>query len=213
MSSGPQAIGLSRWSATRSVEKPSSSAPLARSANPSVSAPWVKTIPKRNGRGIVPPVSTPGIRVGEDGRQIGRRRERRSQPMIKIWSELPVSRTREQLADVATLIWVVFWGNVVWQLFQFLIGFAGVGRAVHEGGDNMVVSGQSLGDSLAGLPVVGSQARDLASGAFAAGGRPISDLGTGLEQFVTIVSVVLALLLALVTLGPWLIRYVPWRWE
>ena len=132
--------------------------------------------------------------------------------MIKIWSELPVSRTREQLADVATLIWVVFWGNVVWQLFQFLIGFAGVGRAVHEGGDNMVVSGQSLGDSLAGLPVVGSQARDLASGAFAAGGRPISDLGTGLEQFVTIVSIVLALLLALVTLGPWLIRYVPWRW-
>ena len=132
--------------------------------------------------------------------------------MIKIWSELPVSRTREQLADVATLIWVVFWGNVVWQLFQFLIGFAGVGRAVHEGGDNMVVSGQSLGDSLAGLPVVGSQARDLASGAFAAGGRPISDLGTGLEQFVTIVSVVLALILALVTLGPWLIRYVPWRW-
>ena len=133
--------------------------------------------------------------------------------MIKIWSELPVSRTREQLADVATLIWVVFWGNVVWQLFQFLIGFAGVGRAVHEGGDNMVEGGRSLGDSLAGLPIVGSQARDLASSAFAAGGRPISDLGTGLEQFVTIVSVVLALLLALVTLGPWLIRYVPWRWE
>ena len=107
--------------------------------------------------------------------------------MIKIWSELPVSRTREQLADVATLLWVVFWGNVVWQLFQFLIGFAGVGRAVHEGGDNMVVGGRSLGDSLAGLPIVGSQARDLASGAFAAGGQPISALGTGLEQFVTIV--------------------------
>ena len=132
--------------------------------------------------------------------------------MIKIWSELPVSRTREQLADVATLLWVVFWGNVVWQLFQFLVGFAGVGRAVHEGGDNMVAGGRSLGDSLAGLPIVGSQARDLASGAFAAGGQPISELGTGLEQFVTIVSVVLALLLALVTLGPWLIRYVPWRW-
>ena len=132
--------------------------------------------------------------------------------MIKIWSELPLSRTREQLADVATLIWVVFWGNIVWQLFQFLVGFAGVGRAVHEGGDNMVQGGRSLGDSLAGLPLVGSQVRDLASGAFAAGGGPISDLGTALEQFVTIVSVVLALLLALVTLGPWLIRYVPWRW-
>ncbi len=131
--------------------------------------------------------------------------------MIKIWSELPVARTREQLTDLATLIWVAFWGNLVWQLFQFLIGFAGVGRAVQAGGQNMIEGGRSLGDSLAGLPVVGSQVRDLASGAFAAGGGPISTLGTGLEQFITIVSVVLALLLALVTIGPWLIRYVPWR--
>jgi hypothetical protein len=133
--------------------------------------------------------------------------------MMKIWSELPVARTREQIADVATLVWVVFWGSLVVQLFQFLIGFGGVGRAVHEGGENMIEGGQNLGQSLAGLPVVGSQARDLASGAFAAGGQPISDLGTGLEQFVAIVSVVLALLLAVVTIGPWLIRYLPWRRE
>jgi hypothetical protein len=131
--------------------------------------------------------------------------------MIKIWSELPLARTREQLADVATLIWVVFWGGIVWQLFQFLIGFAGVARTVRAGGQSMIDGGRSLGDSLAGLPLVGSQARDVASGAFAAGGGPISTLGTELEQFITIVSVVLALLLALVTLGPWLIRYVPWR--
>jgi hypothetical protein len=133
--------------------------------------------------------------------------------MIKIWSELPVARAREQIADVATLIWLVFWGRIVWQLFQFLIGFAGVGRAVHEGGENMIQGGRSLGDSLAGLPLVGSHVRDLASGAFAAGGQPISELGTGLEQFIAVVSVVLALLLALVTIGPWLIRYLPWRWE
>jgi hypothetical protein len=133
--------------------------------------------------------------------------------MIKLWSELPLARTREQVADVATLLWVVFWGNLVLQLFWFLIGFAGVGRAVHEGGENMIEGGQSLGESLAGLPIVGAQARDLASGAFAAGGQPISALGTELEQFIAIVSVVLALLLALVTIGPWLIRYLPWRRE
>ena len=132
--------------------------------------------------------------------------------MFKLWSELPVSRTREQVADVATLIWVVFWGSIVWQLFQFLVGFAGVGRFVHEGGENMIEGGQSVGHSLEGLPLVGSQVRDITSGAFAAGGQPLSALGTELEQFITIVSVVLALLLALVTLGPWLIRYLPWRW-
>ena len=55
--------------------------------------------------------------------------------------------------------------------------------------------------------------KDLASGAFAAGGQPISELGTGLEEFITIVSLVLTLILAIVTLGPWLIRYIPWRRE
>jgi hypothetical protein len=133
--------------------------------------------------------------------------------MIKIWSELPVARTREQIADVATLIWVVFWGSIVWQLFQFLIGFTAVGRVVHDGGENMIGAGRSLGDSLEGLPIVGATVRDLASGAFAAGGQPISVLGTELEEFITIVSVVLTLILAIVTLGPWLIRYVPWRRE
>ena len=131
--------------------------------------------------------------------------------MIKIWSELPVARMKEQLADLATLVWVVFWGNLVWQLFQFLIGFTEAGRAVHAGGENMIEGGRSLGGSLAGLPLVGSQVRDIASAAFAAGGQPISAFGTELEQFITVVSVVLALLLALVTIGPWLIRYIPWR--
>jgi hypothetical protein len=133
--------------------------------------------------------------------------------MIKLWSELPVSRTREQIADVATLIWIVFWGSIVVRLFQFLVGFAGVGRVVHDGGENMIQGGQTLGDSLEGLPLIGAQVKDVASGVFAAGGQPMSALGTELEQFITIVSVVLALILALVTLGPWLIRYVPWRWR
>ena len=132
--------------------------------------------------------------------------------MIKIWSELRVARVKEQVADLATLLWMVFWGNIVWQLFQFLAGFAQAGRTIRAGGQNMVQSGRDLGDSLAGLPLVGSQVRDLARNAFAGAGGPLSDFGTQLEQFIFIVAVVLALLLALVTLGPWLNRYLPWRW-
>jgi hypothetical protein len=133
--------------------------------------------------------------------------------MIKIWSELPVARTKEQIADVATLLWVVFWGSIVWQLFSFLSGFAEAGRAVRAGGQSMVQSGVGLGDSLAGLPLVGSQVRDIARDAMAATGRPIADFGTELEQFIFVVAVVLALLLALVTMQPWLSRYLPWRLE
>jgi len=133
--------------------------------------------------------------------------------MMKIWSELPVARTKEQIADLATLLWVLFWGNIVWQLFQFLSGFAAAGRAVRSGGQEMVKSGVNLGDSLAGLPVVGSQVRDIARDAMAATGRPIADFGTELEQFIFVVALVLALLLAMVTMAPWLARYVPWRLE
>jgi hypothetical protein len=131
--------------------------------------------------------------------------------MIKIWSELPLARGKEQIADVATLLWVLFWGNIVWQLFQFLSGFAAAGRAVSSGGRAMVQGGVNLGDSLAGLPLVGTQVRDIARDAMAAAGAPISDFGTELEQFIFVVALVLAMLLAIVTLAPWLARYLPWR--
>src|SRR5437899_1557280 len=133
--------------------------------------------------------------------------------MIKIWSELPAGRLKEQVADGLTLMWVVFWGSIVWQLFQFLSGFAGAGRLVRGGGEAMIQSGHDLGESLAGLPLVGSQVRDITRQAFAGAGRPLSDFGGELEQFIFVVAIVLALLLALVTLAPWLYRYLPWRWE
>jgi hypothetical protein len=132
--------------------------------------------------------------------------------MIKIWSELPAMRLKEQVADLATLLWVVFWGNVVWQLFQFLTGFAEAGRAVQAGGRSMVQSGRNLGDALAGMPLVGSQVRDITRDAFAGAGQPLSDFGTELEQFIFVVAIVLTLVLALVTIAPWLLRYLPWRW-
>ena len=78
---------------------------------------------------------------------------------------------------------------------------------VTAGGQTMIVSGQNLGESLAGLPLVGCQVRDVARDAFAGAGRPLSDFGTELEQFIFVIAIVLALLLALVTIAPWLYRY------
>ena len=66
--------------------------------------------------------------------------------MIKIWSELRVARLKEQVADAATLIWVVFWGSIVWQLFVFLSSFAEAGRAVRTGGQAMAQGGANLGE-------------------------------------------------------------------
>jgi hypothetical protein len=133
--------------------------------------------------------------------------------MIKIWSELPNARLKEQIADLATLLWLLFWGDVVWQLFQFLVGFAQAGRTIRDGGQTMIRSGADLGESFAGVPLVGPGVRNIVRDAFGGAGRPLSDFGTQLAQFILVISVVLALLLALVTLGPWLYRYLPWRWR
>ncbi len=133
--------------------------------------------------------------------------------MTKIWSEMPVARLKEQVADLATVVWVVFWGNIVWQLFQLLAGFAQAGRTVRDGGQAMIQSGRDVGESLSGLPVIGEGVRDVVRNAFAGAGRPLAEFGTDLERFILIVATVLALLFALATLGPWLGRYLPWRWE
>jgi len=132
--------------------------------------------------------------------------------MIKIWSERPGARLREQIADAATFLWLLFWGNIVWQLFWFLAGFAQAGRTIRDGGETMIRSGVDLGESLAGVPLVGPGIRDIVEGAFGGAGRPLSDFGKELEQFIFIVATVLALLLAIVSIGPWLNRYLPWRW-
>jgi hypothetical protein len=133
--------------------------------------------------------------------------------VIKIWSELRIARVKEQVADLSTLLWVVFWGGLAWQLFQFLVGFADAGRTIRTGGEGMIQGGVDLGDSLAGLPLIGPQLQGIARDALGGAGRPLSDFGTELEQFIVVVAVVLALLLALVTLVPWLQRYIPWRWQ
>lgn len=120
---------------------------------------------------------------------------------------------KEQIADVATILWVGVWGTIAWQLFQFLASFADAGRTIQAGGRTMIQSGIDLGESLAGLPVVGPQLQGAARDAFAGAGTPLSEFGTQLEQFIVVIAVVLTLLLALVTLVPWLSRYLPWRWE
>ena len=133
--------------------------------------------------------------------------------MIRIWSELPMARSRELLADVATVAWVALWGSIAWQLYQAVGGFAEAGRVVRSGGEGMIEAGRSFGQALAGIPLVGAGLEDVAQDAFSGAGGPLSELGSGLEGFVLLVAAILALLVALVTLVPWLNRYVPWRWE
>ena len=133
--------------------------------------------------------------------------------MPKIWSELPGARLREILADVATAAWLWFWGGVVLGLYNLLAGFRTVGETIREGGANVTSAGLDLSTALEGVPLVGENVAGLTRRAFAGAGQPFVDFGTELERFVIVVAATLAFLVALVTIGPWLTRYVPWRAE
>ena len=131
--------------------------------------------------------------------------------MVKIWSELPRARRQEQLADIATIAWVIFWGRVVWLLYGSLASFSGAGRSIHDGGAGLSQAGLDLGTSLRDLPIVGEAVSGLARDALVGAGQPLADFGSEVEAFVLIVAAALAILLAVVTLVPWLSRYLPWR--
>jgi hypothetical protein len=133
--------------------------------------------------------------------------------MVRIWSELPGARLKEQVADLATVLWLLFWGSLAWNLFQLLASFAEAGRMVRGGGQTMIDAGRNLGDAFSGIPVVGEGLRNVTQNAFAGAGSPIADFGTSIEQFILLVATVLALLLASVPIIPWLSRYLPWRTE
>lgn len=71
----------------------------------------------------------------------------------------------------------------------------------------------SLGSQVAAVEVVGQQLRDTAMDAFAGVGLPLAHFGADVEQFIVAVAAAIALILALLTIGPWLNRYLPWRWS
>jgi hypothetical protein len=133
--------------------------------------------------------------------------------MVKIWSELPGARFREIVADLATIAWVWVWTGIVLNLYNFLAGFRTVGETIREGGDNVTSAGRDLSSALRQLPLVGENVAGLTRSAFLDVGQPFIQFGTELEQFVVLVAATLALLLGIVTIGPWLVRYLPWRAE
>ena len=131
---------------------------------------------------------------------------------MRIWSELRGARAKEQLADVATLAWVVLWAMIAFSLYQVVAAVSQAGRTIRDGGAALVQSGRDLGAALSGIPVVGEGLRGAAERAFAGAGTPLTMFGVDLEQLIVTLAVAMALLVLAVPLIPWLSRYVPWRW-
>ena len=130
---------------------------------------------------------------------------------MHIWSERPLMRAGEILADVSTLVWLTIWITLGVRLYGLLANLAESGRLVRDGGIGITGAGESIGSALEGIPLVGEGAADGIRGAFAAAGDPIVEFGSDLERLLIIVAALLGTLLVAVAIVPWLNRYLPWR--
>src|SRR5574341_1336083 len=104
------------------------------------------------------------------------------------WSELPGSRTREGIADVATLLWIVGWIRIGWWLYGLLAQFARAGAAVQTAGASLEAVGQQIADVLARLPLIGEATAENVRLAFAATASPLIGVGSDLARFVMVVT-------------------------
>jgi hypothetical protein len=133
--------------------------------------------------------------------------------MLKFWSEVPSARARETVADVATWIWVAFWVLVGAKVHEVISSFAEAGRVLQAGGTNIQGAGETLGNAMTDIPLVGPGIDDLATGAFNTAGDPFIYVGRELESRLILIARLLALLVIGVMVIPWLSRYLPWRAE
>lgn len=131
---------------------------------------------------------------------------------MKLYADTPARRSRQVLADVFMLGWVVAWVWVGRTLDALVMNLAVPGRKLTEAGSGFQDGLTSAGDKLAGVPFVPDQVRapfDVAGGA----GGALRDAGQAqvdaVDQLATFLGVAVAALAILVLLVLWL----PLRWR
>jgi hypothetical protein len=130
---------------------------------------------------------------------------------MHVWSERPLMRAGEILADILTLLWLTIWISLGVRLYGLLANLAASGRFVRAGGERITGAGDSIGSAIEDTPLVGEGAAEGIRGAFAAAGEPLVTFGTDLERLLIIIAALLGGLLVAVAVIPWLNRYLPWR--
>ncbi len=127
---------------------------------------------------------------------------------MKLYSDLPIRRTRQVVADVAVLAWVVLWVWVGVRVHDVTMALAVPGRRLEDAGSGFTSAMGSAGDSVDDLPLLGDR---VAVPFRSAAGVGTDFADAGRELVVAVER--LALLLGLTTAGiPILIVGLFWLW-
>src|SRR4051794_38083285 len=76
---------------------------------------------------------------------------------MKLYADAPVRRSRQFVADVLFVVWLLGWVWIGHVVQQGTAELAGVGRQTDESATSLSSGLTSASDSLSGLPVVGDE--------------------------------------------------------
>ena len=130
-----------------------------------------------------------------------------------IWSQRRGPRIKEQLADVATVLWLALWISIGVRIYGTLANLANAGQLIQDGGTRLGDAGSSVAGAIEGVPLVGEGAATEIRDAFGGTASSIVHFGSDLERLLIIISALLGLIVIAVAVIPWLNRYLPWRIE
>lgn len=126
---------------------------------------------------------------------------------MKLYADLPARRTRQVVADLFMLGWLVLWVWAGRRVDDLVMGLAGPGRSVADAGRNLEDGLTSAGDTVADLPFVPDGVRapfETAGGA----GSALQDAGQAqveaVDRLATFLGVTIAAIPILVLLVLWL---------
>lgn len=128
---------------------------------------------------------------------------------MKLYADLPAQRTRQVVADVLVLAWVLLWVQVARTVHEVISRLAAPGRTLEQAGTNLEDGLASVGESMADVPLLGDQLRAPFDAAGGAAGS-ITQAGIDLQAVVAQVATVAAWWTAgwpiLVVVTLWLVR-------
>jgi hypothetical protein len=111
---------------------------------------------------------------------------------MTFYADLPARRTRQVLADVAVVVWVVLWVQVGVAVHEVISRLAAPGRTLEQAGTSLEGGLRDAADGVSGVPLVGDGLRaplDAAGGAASS----ITDAGTSLQDGVAQVALIAGL--------------------
>ena len=127
---------------------------------------------------------------------------------MKLYADLPARRTRQILADVLVLLWVVIWVRTGFAVRDPVLGALGPARSLEAAGDSLQGSLADVAARVEGIPLLG-EAISTPFDAAAAAGETMRQAGADLVAYVDrtalIAGVTTALLPVVLVVLPWLL--------